>query len=34
MDNGGDHLPSLPVGCPRPVEGPIPITPPDTPNDH
>jgi hypothetical protein len=34
MEKGGDHLPALPVGCSRPIKDPIPVTPPDTPNDH
>jgi len=34
MEKGGDHLPTLPVGCSRPIKDPIPVTPPDTPNDH
>jgi hypothetical protein len=32
LERGGNHL--LVPSCPHPVEGSIPIIPPDTSNDH
>jgi hypothetical protein len=34
LEEGGNHLPVPPVGCPCLVEGLIPVAPPDTSNDH
>jgi len=34
LEKGGNHLPVPLVGCPRLIEGPILVVPPDTSNDH
>jgi len=34
LEGTGNHLPGPPLRCPRPVKGSIPVTPPDTSNDH
>jgi hypothetical protein len=34
LEEGGNHLPVPLVECLRPVEGLIPVAPPNTSNDH